>query len=96
MQLYNYFKPQTGWTCSWDYQESLRMGNTNWEIKSLLIGAENNAIRSNHTKAKIDYTPKNLKGGWFENRNDSINDKINKCSELSEKDIMSKHDWVGK
>ena len=35
------------------------MGNLNRESESLLIAAQNNAVRTNHTKVRIDKTQQN-------------------------------------
>ena len=43
-------------TCTW-----LRKGNLKRKTESLLIAAQNNAIRTNHIKAKIDETQQNSK-----------------------------------
>ena len=52
----------------------LRKGNLKTETESLLIAAQNNAIRTNHIKARID------------NRDETIN-HISECSKLAQKDI---------
>ena len=39
----------------------LRKGNFKWETESLLIAAQNNAIRTSHIKARIDKTQQNSK-----------------------------------
>ena len=39
----------------------LRKGNFRRETESLLIAAQNNAVRTNHIKARIDKTPQNCK-----------------------------------
>ena len=53
-QLINNISHQKTWT--W-----LRKGNFKRETESLLIAAPNNAIRTNHIKARIDKTQKNSK-----------------------------------
>ena len=48
-QLINNISYDKTWT-------SLRKGNFKREIESLLIAAQNNAIRTNHVKARTDKT----------------------------------------
>ena len=78
-------------TWSW-----LRKGNFNRETESLLIAAQNNAIRTNHIKARIDKTPKNSTWRLCGDRNETINHIISECSKLAQKEYNTRHDWVGK
>ena len=95
-QLYDRFKRlindishQKTWT--W-----LRKGKLKRETESLLIAAQDLAIRTNHIKARIDKTQQNSKcrlcGDWGE----TINHIISECSKLSQKAYKARHDWVGK
>ena len=65
----------------------LRKENFKKETQSLLIVAQN-AIRTNHIKARIDKTQENSKCTLCSDR-----DKISK---LAEKEYKTRHDWVGK
>ena len=71
-------------------------GNFKRETESLLIAAQNNAIRTNHIKAGIDKTQQNSKCRLSGNRDESINHIISKCSKLAQKEYKTRHDWVGK
>ena len=64
------------------------------ETEYILIAAQNNAIRTNHNKARIDKTQQNsrLCGDWDE----TINHIISECSKLAQKEYKTRHDWIGK
>ena len=74
----------------------LRKGNLKRETESLLIAAENNAIRVNHFKARIDKTQQNSKCRLCGDRDETINHIISECSKLAQKEYKTRHDWVGK
>ena len=86
-RLVNNISHQKTWT--W-----LRKGNLKRETESLLIAAQNNAIRTNHIEARIDKTQQNSKcrlcGDWDE----TINHIISECSKLAQKEYKARHDWV--
>ena len=95
-QLYGRFKwlinnisHQKTWT--W-----LRKGNFKRETESLLIAAQNNAIRTKHIKARIDKTKKNSKCRLWGDRDETINHIISECSKLAQREYKARHDWVGK
>ena len=77
-------------TCTW-----LRKGNFKRETESLLMVAQNSAIRTNHIKARIDKTQKNSKYRLCGNRDETIN-HISECRKLAQKEYNARHDWVGK
>ena len=74
----------------------LRKGNFKRETESLLMVAQNSAIRTNHIKAMIDKTQQNSKCRLCGDREESINHIINECSKLAQKKYKARHDWVGK
>ena len=59
-QLFGYFKRPISNISHEKTGTSLRKGNLNIEIESLLIAAQNNAIRTNHIKARIKKTKQNV------------------------------------
>ena len=69
----------------------LRKGNFKRETESHLIVAQNNAIRTNHIKARINKTQQNSG-----DRDEMINHIISECSKLAQKGYKTRHDWVGK
>ena len=95
-QLYDRFKRlinnishQKNWT-------SLRKGSFKRETESLLIVALDNAIRTNHIKARIDKTQQNSKCRRCGDRDETINHIISECSKLAQKEYKARHNWVGK
>ena len=69
------------------------MGGLKRERESLLIAAQDNAVRTNPIKARIDKTQQNSKCG---DRDETITHIISECSKLAQKEHKTRHDWVGK
>ena len=88
-RLINNISLQRTWT--W-----LRKGNLKRETESLLIAEQNNAIRTNHIKTRIDKTPQNNKCRRCGDRDETINHIISECSKLAQKEYKTRHDCVGK
>ena len=78
-------------TCTW-----LRKGNLKREMESLLIAVQDNAIRTNHIKVRIDKTQQNSKCGLCGDRDETIKHITCECSKLAQKEYKARHDWVGK
>ena len=74
----------------------LRKGNLKRETEPLLIVAQNNAVRTNHIKARIDKTQQNSKCSLCSDRDETINHIISECSKLAQKEYKTRHNWVGK
>ena len=74
----------------------LRKGNFKRETESLLIAAQDNAIRTNHIKARIDKTQQNSKCRLCGDRDETINHIISERSKLAQQEYKARHDWVGK
>ena len=74
----------------------LRKGDFKRETESLLMAAQISAIRTNHTKARIDKTQENRKCRLCGDRDETINHIISECSKLAQKEYKTRHDWVGK
>ena len=74
----------------------LRKGNFKRKTESLLIAAQNNAIRTNHIKARIDKTQQNSRCRLCGDKDETINHIISECSKLVQKEYKTRHDWVGK
>ena len=73
-----------------------RKGNFKRKTESLLIAAQNNAVRTNHINARIDKTQQNSKCLLCGNRDETINHIISECCKVAQKEYKSRHDWVGK
>ena len=88
-RLINNISHQKTWT--WP-----RIGNFKRETKSLLIAAQNNTVRTNHIKTRIDKTQQNSKCRLCGDRDETINHIISECSKLAQKEYKTRNDWVGK
>ena len=73
----------------------MRKGNVQRETESLLIAEQNNAIRTNHIKARINETQQNSKCRLCGDRDETINHIIIECSKLAQKEYKTWHDWLG-
>ena len=73
----------------------LRKGNFKRETESLLIAAQDSAIRTNHIKVRIDKTQPNSKCRLCRDRDETINHIISECSKLPQWEYKARHDWVG-
>ena len=87
-RLINNISHQKTWT--W-----LRKENLKRETESLLIAVQDNAIRTNHIKARIDKTQQNSKCRLCGDRDETINHIISECSKLTQKEYKARHNWVG-
>ena len=61
----------------------LRKGSLKRETGSVLIAAQNNTIRTNHIKARIDKMQQNSKYRLCGNRDETIHHIISECSKLA-------------
>ena len=94
-QLYGWFK----WLINISHDKTwtwLRKGNFKRETESLLIAAQDNAVRTNHIKARIDKTQQNCKCRLCGDRDETINHIISESSKLAQREYKARHDWVGK
>ena len=60
------------------------------------MAAQNNDIRTNHIKTKIDNTQQNSKCRLCGGRDETINHIISECNKLTLKEYKTRHDWLGK
>ena len=88
-RLINNISHQKTWT--W-----LRKGNFKRETESLQIAGQDNAIRTNHIKARIDKAQQNSKCRLCSERDETINPIISEYSKLVQKKYKARHVWVGK
>ena len=95
-QLYGRFKRLTSDISHKKTWTWLRKGNLKRENESLLKTVQNNAIRTNHIKAKLDKTQQNSRCWLCGNRDETINHIISECSKLAQKEYKTKHNWLGK
>ena len=95
-QFYGRFKQLTSDSTHEKTWTGLRKGNVKQESESLLIAAQNNAIWTNHIKARIDKTQQNSRCRLCSDRDEIINHIIIEYSKLAQKDDKTMHDWTGK
>ena len=95
-QLYGYFKLQTGEISHEKTWTWLRKGNHWRETESLQIAPQNNAIRTNCIKARIDKTQQNSWCRLCGDRDATMNHIISECNKLALREFKTRHDWVGK
>ena len=74
----------------------LRKGNFKRETESLLIAAQDSALRTNYIKARIDKTQQNSKCRLCGDRDETINHIISECCKLGQREYKARHDRVGK
>ena len=78
-RLINIISHEKTWT-------GLRKENFKRETESLLIAVQNNAVRTNHIKARIDKTQQNSKCRLCGDRDETINHIISECNKLAQKE----------
>ena len=91
-QLYGHFKQlinKISHDKTWMW---LRKGNLKRKTESFLIATQNNGIRTNHIKARIDMMQQNSKCRLCGDRDKTINYIISKCSKLAQKEYKTRHD----
>ena len=69
----------------------LQWGNLMKESESLQIAAQNNAIRTNYIKAKIDKTQQNCKSRLYEERDKITNYIISEYNKLNQKEYKTRY-----
>ena len=74
----------------------IRKGNLKRETESVLMPAQNNTIRTNDIKARIDKTQQNSNCRFCRDRDETVNHIISKSSKLAQKEYKTRHDRVGK
>ena len=92
-KLYGSFKrltSDTSYRKTWTWLKKWKR-----KTESLLIAAQNNAIRTNHIKARIDKTQQNSRCTLCGERYETVNHIISECSKLAQKEYKARYDWVG-
>ena len=64
--------------------------------RAMIMGAKEQAIRTNAIKAKIDKTQEESKCKMCGQVDKTVNHIISECSKLAQVDYKHRHDWVGK
>ena len=75
----------------------LRKGNFKREKESSRNAAQNNAVRTNPIKARVDKRQKKIVNLCYAgDRDETINHIKSECSKLGQNEFRTRHDWVGK
>ena len=77
---------------SWTWQ---RKGNVKRDTESFLVASQDNAIRTNHIKVRIDKTQQNNKCRLCSDRDETINHILSECGKLEQKEYKTRYDWLG-
>ena len=59
------------------------------------MASQEQAIRTNSIKAKIDRTQENSKCRMCGKAEESVNHVLSECSKLAQKEYKRRHDWFG-
>ena len=78
---------------SWNW---LRNGHSTREIESLITSAQDQCIRTNNIKTKIDGTRNDPKCRMCKANDETISHIISECLKLLQKEHKRRHDWMGK
>ena len=95
-QMYGNFKRQTSDLSREKTWTWLEKGKLKRETEFLLIAAENNAIRTNYIKSRINKTQQNSRFWLCGDRDEMINHIISECRKLALKMYEPRHDRLGK
>ena len=66
------------------------------ETEFLLIATQNNTIRTNYTKTKINNTPQNPKCTLSSDKYETIDHIISECSKQAQREYKTRHNWLEK
>ena len=66
------------------------------ETETLILAAQEQAIRTNLIKAKIDNTQEDSRCRMCGKVDETINHLISECSKMAQKEYKNRHDWVGR
>ena len=78
---------------SWNW---LRNGHSKREIESLITSAQDQCIRTNNIKTKIDGTRNDPKCWMYKANDEIITHIISECPKLLQNEYKRRHDWMGK
>ena len=70
----------------------LKQGNLKREIDA----AQEQAVRTNVIKAKIDNTQEQSKCRMCREKDETVNHLISECSKMAQREYKRRHDWVGR
>jgi len=71
-------------------------GTLKRETESLIMAAQEQALRTNLVKAKIDKSQEDSRCRMCGKADESINHLLSECSKMAQKEYKRRHDWMGK
>ena len=74
----------------------LQNGDLKGETESLIVAAQNQSIRTNLVKAKINRSQKDTLCRLYKKADQSIDHVVSSCSKLTQKEYKRRHDNLGK
>ena len=94
--LHGQFLRQTDDIAGEDRWLWLKQGNLKRETESLILAAQEQAVRTNVIKAKIDNTQEQSKCRMCGEKDETVNHLISECSKMAQREYKRRHDWVGR
>ena len=77
----------------WLWQQE---GSLKRETETLIRAAQEQAVRTNFEKAKIDKTQEDSTCRMCGKADESINHLLSECSKMAQKEYKRRHDWIGR
>ena len=74
----------------------LQEGSLKRETETLIMAAQEQAVRTNLVKAKIDKTQEDSTCRMCGKADESINHLLSECSKMAQKEYKRRHDWIGR
>ena len=74
----------------------LKHGNLKRETESLILAAQEQAIRTNAIKAYIDKSQEQSKCRMCGERDETVNHLVSECSKMAQREYKRRHDWVAR
>ena len=94
--LHGQFVRQTKEVWNQDRWQWLRNGTLKRETESLIFAAQEQAIRTNVIKGKIDKSQEQTKCRMCNRADEPINHIVSECPKLSPREYKRRHDWIGR
>ena len=94
--LHGQFLRQTEDLADKDKWAWLTDGTLKRETKSLIMAAQEQALRTNLVKAKLDKSQEDSMGRMCGKADESISHLLSECSKLSQEEYIRRHNWMGK
>ena len=93
--LHGQFLRQTDDIAGEDRWLWLKQGNVKRETETLILVVQEQAVRTNLIKAKIDNTQEQSKCRMCVEKHETVSQLISECSKMAQREYKRRHDWVG-